>query len=102
MSFVEWQRMNKHLQFLVCCFFGCRMWSIWMFTVPSLRARDCTNNEKDALNILFLAIPLLNVTLPFIWKSFPFIYTADVIAMAGVYAWKGLIPGMNTAEEESK
>jgi hypothetical protein len=31
-----------------------RMWSIWMFTVPSLRARDCPPPEKDALNILFL------------------------------------------------
>lgn len=30
------------------------MWSIWMFTVPSLRARDCSKNEKDALNLLFL------------------------------------------------
>ena len=49
------------------------MWSIWMFTVPSLRARECTAPEKDALNLLFLAIPLLNVGLPFIWKSFPFI-----------------------------
>lgn len=22
------------------------MWSIWMFTIPSLRARECTQNEK--------------------------------------------------------
>ncbi|EFN57343.1 hypothetical protein CHLNCDRAFT_13259, partial [Chlorella variabilis] len=55
------------------------MWSIWMFTVPSLRARECTDREKDALNLLFLAIPLLNVTLPFVWKSFPFIFTADCV-----------------------
>lgn len=27
---------------------------MWMFTVPSLRARDCSAAEKDALNILFL------------------------------------------------
>lgn len=37
------------------------MWSLWIFTVPSLRARDCSKAEKDALNLLFLAIPLLNV-----------------------------------------
>ncbi|KAL2899995.1 hypothetical protein RDABS01_025077 [Bienertia sinuspersici] len=29
------------------------MWSIWMFTIPSLRARDCSNKEKEALNYLF-------------------------------------------------
>ena len=68
------------------------MWSIWMFTVPSLRARECTASEKDALNLLFIAIPLLNVALPFVWKSFPFIYVADCVLMGGVYAWKGLLP----------
>lgn len=38
-----------------------------MFTIPSLRARECTDKEKDALNLLFLAVPLLNVALPFVW-----------------------------------
>lgn len=75
------------------------MWSIWMFTIPSLRARDCTQTEKDALNLLFLLVPLINVGLPFVWKSFPFIYTADCLAMAAVYSWKGLIPGVNQQEE---
>lgn len=68
------------------------MWSLWMFTVPSLRARDCDPAEKDALNLLFLALPLINVGLPFVWKSFPFIYSADVVALAGVYAWKVWLP----------
>ncbi len=66
------------------------MWSIWMFTIPSLRAKECTAKEKDALNILFLLVPLMNVALPFVWKSFAFIFTADVIALAGVYWWKGV------------
>lgn len=61
-----------------------------MFTIPSLRARECTAREKDALNLLFLLVPLLNVALPFVWKSFPFIFVADVIAVGGVYAWKGV------------
>ena len=30
------------------------MWSIWMASVPSLRARDCSANEKDALNVAFV------------------------------------------------
>lgn len=73
-----------------------------MFTVPSLRARDCTAPEKDALNVLFLAIPLLNVALPFVWKSFPFIFTADCILFAGVYAWKGLIPGFGGEQKQEQ
>ena len=70
----------------------CRMWSVWMFTIPALRARECTSTEKDALNILFLLIPLLNVTLPLVWKSFPFIFTADCLAMGTIYLWKIGLP----------
>ena len=65
------------------------MWSIWMFTIPSLRARECTQNEKNALNILFLLVPLANVLLPFVWKDFGFIFTCDVALLFGVFAWKG-------------
>ncbi|KAJ4954523.1 hypothetical protein NE237_011306 [Protea cynaroides] len=64
------------------------MWSIWMFTVPSLRARDCSKNEKEALNYLFLLIPLLNVLIPFFWKSFSVVWSADTVAFFGMYAWK--------------
>ncbi|CAA2995952.1 uncharacterized protein LOC111388555 [Olea europaea subsp. europaea] len=64
------------------------MWSIWMFTIPSLRARDCSKNEKEALNYLFLLIPLLNVVIPFFWKSFAVVWSADTVAFFGMYAWK--------------
>ncbi|KAH7331745.1 hypothetical protein KP509_20G048800 [Ceratopteris richardii] len=64
------------------------MWSVWMFTIPSLRARDCSNKEKDALNYLFLAVPLINVVLPLVWKSFAAVWTADVLAFFAMYAWK--------------
>ena len=77
-------------------FLLCRMWSIWMFTVPALRARECPAAEKEALNYLFLLIPVMNVTLPLVWKSFPFIYSADVAALAGLYAWK---VGLSKAED---
>ncbi|KAH6821783.1 resistance to phytophthora 1 [Perilla frutescens var. hirtella] len=64
------------------------MWSIWMFTIPSLRARDCSKNEKEALNYLFLLIPLLNVIIPFFLKSFAVVWSADTVAFFGMYAWK--------------
>ena len=68
-----------------------------MMTVPSLRARECTTEEKDALNVLFLLLPLINVLLPFVWKSFPFIFSADVVAMGAVYAWKLGLPKLEDA-----
>ncbi|XP_024981840.1 uncharacterized protein LOC112518398 [Cynara cardunculus var. scolymus] len=64
------------------------MWSIWMFTIPSLRARDCSKNEKEALNYLFLLVPLLNVTIPFFLKSFALVWSADTMAFFAMYAWK--------------
>lgn len=73
------------------------MWSVWMFTIPALRARECTAAEKEALNLLFLLVPLLNVTLPLVWKSFPFIFSADCIAMGAVYLWKVGLPAKEQA-----
>ncbi|XP_020254725.1 uncharacterized protein LOC109831738 [Asparagus officinalis] len=64
------------------------MWSIWMFTIPSLRARDCSKNEKEALNYLFLLIPLLNVLIPFFVKSFAVVWSADTVAFFLMYTWK--------------
>ena len=61
------------------------MWSVWMFAVPSLRARECDAREKDALNFLFVAIPLVNVLIPIVWKSFPAVFTADCVLMAYMY-----------------
>lgn len=56
--------------------------------IPSLRARDCSKNEKEALNYLFLLVPLLNVTIPFFWKSFAVVWSADTVAFFAMYAWK--------------
>ncbi|CAI0395387.1 unnamed protein product [Linum tenue] len=64
------------------------MWSIWMFTIPSLRARDCSKKEKEALNYLFLLVPLMNVAIPFFWKSFAVVWSADIVAFFAMYAWK--------------
>nr|ABK26624.1 unknown [Picea sitchensis] len=64
------------------------MWSIWMFTIPSLRARDCSKEEKEALNYLFLLIPLVNVILPFYWRSFSVVWSADTLAFFVMYTWK--------------
>ena len=73
-----------------------------MFTVPSLRARECLPAEKDALNLLFLLIPVMNVALPFAVKDFGFIFSADVVALLGILAWKGSLPGQaGSSSQES-
>lgn len=46
---------------------------------------QCAPEEKDALNILFLGMPILNVLIPFFWKSFAVVWTADIIMLFGVY-----------------
>lgn len=56
--------------------------------IPSLRARDCPSKEKEALNYLFLIVPLLNVAIPFFWKSFALVWSADTLAFFAMYAWK--------------
>lgn len=43
-------------------------WFVWLFTVPSLRARKPRAEEKTALNIAFLATPLVSFLMPFITK----------------------------------
>jgi hypothetical protein len=50
-----------------------------MLTIPSLRAKECTAREKEALNVLFVAMPLMNIALPLLWKSFAFIYVMDTL-----------------------
>lgn len=43
-------------------------WFVWLFTVPSLRARKPGEAEKVALNIAFLATPVVSFAMPFITK----------------------------------
>lgn len=66
--------------------------SFYLFSaaIPSLRARDCPSKEKEALNYLFLIIPLLNVAIPFFYKSFALVWSADTVTFFAMYAWKVL------------
>lgn len=59
--------------------------------VSHLRAPVCARyfREKDALNFLFVAVPLVNVLIPVVWKSFAGVFTADCLLMAFMYYNKG-------------
>ncbi|CAN0075982.1 unnamed protein product, partial [Discosporangium mesarthrocarpum] len=62
-------------------------WFIWLFTVPSLRARKPGAEEKEALNVAFLATPLTNLAMPFLTKDPVTIYWANLLVLAASYGY---------------
>ena len=46
------------------------------------------------------AIPVVNVLIPFFWKSFAACFSADVVLMAALYAQKGAFSGGFDIEAE--
>mmetsp|Transcript_37665 Transcript_37665/g.92574 ORF Transcript_37665/g.92574 Transcript_37665/m.92574 type:complete len:360 (-) Transcript_37665:183-1262(-) len=70
-------------------------WTIWLFTIPSLRAvkplgypslNISANMEKKALNLAFVLTPLLTLLLPVFTKDTAVIFWADVATVAACYA----------------
>lgn len=62
-------------------------WMWWLFIIPSLRARKPANAEKEALNISFLANPLISVLMPTFTKDLPTIWWANAATMGACYAF---------------
>ncbi|CAM9644148.1 unnamed protein product [Sphacelaria rigidula] len=62
-------------------------WFIWLFTVPSLRARKPGAEEKVALNVAFLATPVISFIMPFITKDPIPIYWANIAVLAACYGY---------------
>jgi len=73
-------------------------WTIWLFTIPSLRARKPFPVEKEALNIAFVLTPLLNIGIPFFDRDPGLIWLANVLAMAGSYAYAFLAVDEDSAK----
>eukprot|EP00741_Cyanophora_paradoxa_P008784 tig00001374_g8501.t1 len=63
-------------------------WSMWMFVIPSVQARRPTHQARWAINWSFALIPLINVVVPFVYKSFLAVYLTDVIFFLAMY-WYG-------------
>lgn len=75
-------------------------WTVWLFTIPALRARKgMSKSEKSALNVAFLATPLMNVSLPVLTKDFGTIWGADVALLAACYLFFGIRSASAVAEE---
>ena len=62
-------------------------WLVWMFSIPSLRARKPIRTEKAALNLAFAIIPLANILAPFATKDPWLIYWGDMVLLFGCYAY---------------
>ena len=62
-------------------------WSWWLFIIPSLRARKPQYAEKEALNVAFLASPLVSIVMPTFTKDVAIIWWANLLTVAACYAW---------------
>jgi hypothetical protein len=62
-------------------------WSWWLFIIPSLRARKPQYAEKEALNVAFLASPLVSIAMPTFTKDVGIIWWANLFTVAACYAW---------------
>lgn len=76
-------------------------WTMWLFTIPSLRAVKplgypqwglSPEAEKKALNLAFVLTPLLTLLLPVVTKDTGLIFSADAAALAACYLLYKLRP----------
>ncbi|CAM9682039.1 unnamed protein product [Chrysoparadoxa australica] len=77
-------------------------WLIWLFTIPSLRARKPGAEEKTALNIAFVATPLANLILPFATKDPVTLYWANLAICAACYAYGFTVGAGEPSEEDAR
>lgn len=76
-------------------------WMIWLFSIPSLRARKPRAEEKSALNVAFLVAPLVNMLAPSVSKEPGYIWAAQVLLLAACYGYYGAVGGAHAAQEHS-
>lgn len=62
-------------------------WWWWLFIVPSLRSRRPKGFEKKALDIAFLATPVVSLIAPVATKDTAIIWVANFAVVAGAYAF---------------
>eukprot|EP00543_Licmophora_paradoxa_P001549 CAMPEP_0202443162 /NCGR_PEP_ID=MMETSP1360-20130828/2520_1 /ASSEMBLY_ACC=CAM_ASM_000848 /TAXON_ID=515479 /ORGANISM="Licmophora paradoxa, Strain CCMP2313" /LENGTH=291 /DNA_ID=CAMNT_0049058781 /DNA_START=204 /DNA_END=1079 /DNA_ORIENTATION=- len=62
-------------------------WWWWLFIVPSLRSRRPSGPEKKALDIAFLATPLVSLIAPAVTKDTALIWALNFIVVAGSYGF---------------
>jgi len=66
-------------------------WSVWMFVIPALQARKPASPSRDAINWSFVIVPLTNVFVPLIVKSFEAIYITDMTILLSLLAYTNFL-----------
>ena len=62
-------------------------WMWWLFIIPSMRARKPSNEEKDALNVAFLATPAVSLLMPVFTKDVGIIWWGNLLATIACYVY---------------
>mmetsp|Transcript_12535 Transcript_12535/g.26416 ORF Transcript_12535/g.26416 Transcript_12535/m.26416 type:complete len:345 (+) Transcript_12535:179-1213(+) len=68
-------------------------WFWWLFIIPSLRSRRPRGFEKEALDIAFLATPLVSLAAPVVTKDTGLIWLANFVIVSGAYGFAYLTDG---------
>jgi hypothetical protein len=77
-------------------------WWWWLFVVPSLRSRRPKGAEKQALDLAFLATPVVSLIAPALTKDTGTIWFANLAVVAASYAFAYLAPEIDEAEDDAK
>jgi len=77
-------------------------WWWWLFVVPSLRSRRPKGFEKKALDIAFLATPLVSLVAPVATKDTGLIWFANFAVVAGSYAFCFLTDDKDMNDDEGE
>jgi len=76
-------------------------WWWWLFVIPSLRSRRPKGMEKKALDIAFVASPLISLLAPVATKDTALIWLANLVVVAGSYGF-AFISGEDDDDDDSK
>lgn len=76
-------------------------WFWWLFIVPSLRSRRPLGFEKRALDIAFLATPIVSLAAPVLTKDTGLIWMANFVIVAGSYGFAFATDGADDDSDDS-
>jgi len=77
-------------------------WWWWLFIVPSLRSRRPSGPEKKALDIAFLATPLISLLAPVATKDTVLIWAANFAVVLGSYGYAFLLDEDDGGDDSKK
>jgi hypothetical protein len=80
-------------------------WWWWLFVIPSLRSRRPKGYEKQALDVAFLASPVVSLMAPVVTKDTGIIWWANAVVVGGAYGyafWSSRQPNQNDEDDDDE